>query len=234
VTSETRSDLNALALLDEHVRRELYAWVVSQGRAVSRDEAAAGIGVSRSLAAFHLDRLAGAGLLAVEYRRLTGRSGPGAGRPAKLYRRGPRQLQVSVPPRRYETVARLLARAIEAMQEAGRLDALREAAGQEGQDAGERARKAAGLRAGSSPQRAQQALLDVLEERGYEPSVEEGQIRLRNCPFHALVADHRDVVCGMNLALTESLLEGLGVKTMAARLQPEDGYCCVRIGSAGT
>src|SRR4029079_17932770 len=96
------SDIRAVALLDEPVRRQLYDLVAARQQAVSRDEAARGAGISRALAAFHLDRLVEAGLLAVEYRRLSGRTGPGAGRPAKLYRRAPGEISVSVPDRHYE------------------------------------------------------------------------------------------------------------------------------------
>ncbi len=107
-------DLTAVAVLDDPVRRALYRHVVGAADAVGREDAAAAVGVSRSLAAFHLDKLAAAGLLAVEFRRPPGRRGPGAGRPAKLYRRADRQLDVTLPPRRYELAARILAAAVSA------------------------------------------------------------------------------------------------------------------------
>ncbi|HET8785902.1 MAG TPA: helix-turn-helix domain-containing protein, partial [Candidatus Limnocylindrales bacterium] len=109
-------DIDAIALLDEPVRRRLYEWVVDQGRPVGRDEAAAAAGVSRALAAFHLDRLAAAGLLTTEFRRLTGRTGPGAGRPSKLYARADRDIRVALPERRYDIAAEVMA---EALEEAG-------------------------------------------------------------------------------------------------------------------
>ncbi len=229
MSSENRSGVAAVALLGEPVRRELYEWVVGQGRAVSREEAAAGTGVSRSLAAFHLDRLADAGLLSVEYRRLSGRTGPGAGRPAKLYRRASDEVSVSLPPRTYEAAARLLAEAVEDAHRDVPPPELREAAARAGRQTGAAARCSAGPRAGR--QRHQQALLEALAERGYEPVLVGGEIRLRNCPFHALVEEHRQLVCGMNLALTGGVLEGLGATEAKARLEPEPGYCCVRIES---
>jgi predicted ArsR family transcriptional regulator len=78
---------------------------------VSRDEAAAGVGVPRHRAKFHLDKLVGDGLLEAEYRRRSGRRGPGAGRPAKLYRASG-ELAVMLPGRRYELAGQLMARAI--------------------------------------------------------------------------------------------------------------------------
>src|SRR6476660_6398579 len=94
--------VSAIATLDEPNRRRLYDYVASRHEGVGRDEAAAASGMSRELASFHLDRLVEAGLLTTEFRRLNGRSGPGAGRPAKLYRRSPGDVLASFPTRRYE------------------------------------------------------------------------------------------------------------------------------------
>ncbi len=227
------ADVKAIALLDEPVRRTLFDWVVGQGRAVSRDEAAAGSGVSRALAAFHLDRLVAAGLLVAEFRRLSGRTGPGAGRPAKLYRRGPREVSISVPERRYETPARLFAATIERLSGSLPPEALREVAHDLGEAAGSRARTAAGKR--PSRQRLRGALLTELEGRGYQPSeTAAGDIRLGNCPYDSLVDDHRDVVCGMNLALAGGLLDGLREERDHARLDPQPGQCCVVIETTRT
>ena len=109
-----------VAALHDPVRRALYLFVVGSADAVSREQAAAGVGVQRALAAFHLDKLADEGLLDVEFRRLTGRTGPGAGRPAKLYRRSAREIEVSLPPREYDLAGLLLAGAIDAADASGR------------------------------------------------------------------------------------------------------------------
>ncbi|MCP9947823.1 helix-turn-helix domain-containing protein [Actinomadura madurae] len=107
-------DIDAIALLQDPLRRRLYEFVAAQGREVGRNEAAEAAGVARTLAAFHLDKLVDAGLLEAGSRRLTGRSGPGAGRPAKVYRRSAVERDVSVPARDYRTAAGLLAEAAEA------------------------------------------------------------------------------------------------------------------------
>lgn len=222
------NDVEAVGLLDEPVRRALYDSVVRAGHAIGRDEAAAAVDVSRALAAFHLDRLARAGLLETEYRRLSGRSGPGAGRPAKLYRRGPRDVVVSLPERRYEIPARLFAAAVEEVAGPVPPDAVRAAAHDIGAAAGSAARKLAGPR--PSRRGLRDALCETLEQEGYEPlEGASGEIRLGNCPFHALVDDHRDLVCGMNLALANGLLDGLGAGRFSARLDPQPGQCCVAI-----
>ena len=129
-------DIEAIALLDEPARRAVYEWVVARQRPVGRDETAAGVGISRALAAFHLDRLAEGGLLETEFRRLTGRTGPGAGRPAKLYRRADREIAVSLPERRYDVAADLLAGALEDVTGEHPPAALRAAAHEVGEEVG--------------------------------------------------------------------------------------------------
>lgn len=226
------ANIEAVALLDEPVRRALYEWVVSAGRVVGRDEAAAGAGVSRALAAFHLDRLVEGGLLEPEYRRLSRRTGPGAGRPAKLYRRAQREVAVSLPDRRYDVAAALLATSIEASADEIPPPALRTSARALGRTAGTQARAAAGRR--PSRRRLRENLIATLRDRGYEPrETEGGEIRLANCPFHALVEEHRQLVCGMNLALAEGLVDGLGEDHVTARLDPRPGWCCVALAARG-
>jgi predicted ArsR family transcriptional regulator len=220
--------LEELAPLAEPARRALYLHVAGQPEPVGRDAAAAAVGVTRALAAFHLDRLVDAGLLATEYRRLTGRSGPGAGRPAKLYRRAQREIQVSLPERRYELVARLLASAIDAPATSGGRGAVDRAARQYGEAMGREARRRAGPR--PSRARLRSAGWALLAEHGFEPIAGGpvgGPIMLRNCPFDALARDHRDLVCGMNLSLMEGVLDGLRLGGIEARLDTRPGMCCV-------
>lgn len=223
-----------VAALHDPVRRALYRYVVESADAVGRERVAEAVGVQRALAAFHLDKLAEEGLLDVEFRRLTGRTGPGAGRPAKLYRRSARQIDVSLPPREYDLAARLLAQAIDE-SERGSGDvraALTRVAFAFGQELGADADGRAGARASNRKRR--EALLDVLREHGFEPRVVDGDVLLANCPFHALAQQFTDLVCGMNLHLMEGVRSKLPVKADALqpRLEPEAGRCCVRFCGA--
>lgn len=203
--------VEAVATLGDGVRRALYDFVVDQGRAVTRDEAAAAVGVKRPLAAYHLDRLARQGLLDVSYARPEGRSGPGAGRPGKLYARAATEIGVSLPPRQYEVPARLLAEAVDGSRSEATLAALHHAARRSGEEL------AAGVTDRAS-------MLAALRSRGYEPYEDgDGGIRLRNCPFHQLAASHTELVCGMNLAL----LEAVAVAGTRPVLDPRPGECCV-------
>lgn len=223
------AQVTGIAALAEPVRRDLYRYVVAQPGPVNRDQAAAGIDVAHHVAKFHLDKLVEDGLLEVTYARPPGRGGPGAGRPAKLYRRSQHDLAVSLPPRNYELAGRLLARAVTDAQRDGVPigDALGRVARDAGRDLGHRARHQAGAR----PTRAEvvSVTTGVLRECGYEPCVEDDGVRLANCPFHALSADYTDLVCGMNLELMSGLVEGLDRADFAARLEPCPGQCCVRL-----
>jgi predicted ArsR family transcriptional regulator len=221
----TEQGIEDLAVLAEPVRRRLYLHVAAQTEPVSRDEAAAALGVGRPLAAHHLDRLVEAGLLTAEYQRRTGRSGPGAGRPAKLYRSAPRELSVALPRRRYEVAADLMATALS--QPSGGLETLEDVAHRYGTTLGVEARRRAGPRAGVAKRRT--AVASVLRDAGYQPVVRDGEVRLLNCPFHELAQRHRDVTCTMNLAMLRGVLAGSGLPESAARLDPEPGTCCVAI-----
>ncbi len=218
----------AIGALSEPVRRRLYDYVARQHEAVGRGDAAAALRIGRPLAAFHLDRLARDGLLEVEYRRLSGRSGPGAGRPAKLYRRSRREWALSLPERRYGVTAELFARALESEGEAS-VDAVAAVAHDYGlmlaRDARE-ASLAADTAWESLDERDQ--VLAVLDDAGFEPDFDDtGAIRLRNCPFDALVPAHRELTCGMNLAALVGVRDGLGIESLAPVRRTEPGYCCV-------
>ena len=214
-------DLAAIALLQDPVRRALYGHVVAAGGEVSRNQAAEAVGVQRGLAAFHLDKLVEAGLLEASFRRLGDRRGPGAGRPAKLYRRAAGEVAASLPARTYQTAAHLLA---EAVDQTGADLELQAAARRAGQAAG-RGQAAAGPGPGGA------AIEQVLEARGYEPYRDVAGLRLRNCPFARLSHEFPVLVCAMNLALIEGLLDGMGEQPGRAVMDPVPGRCCVAITS---
>jgi predicted ArsR family transcriptional regulator len=221
--------VHGVAALDHPVTQSVYRLLAQRGE-LSRDAAAEALGLARSVAAFHLDKLVEAGLADVRFARLTGRSGPGAGRTAKLYRRAETEIGVSLPERRYDLAGRLLAQAV-ARATNDRVpvgQALREAAVEEGRRIGEAARVARGRHARRSRRR--DALVAMLERYGYEPHARRDEVVLANCPFHALVEQHRDLVCGMNLDLLGGVIDGAdGTDVLDARLEPEPGYCCVRM-----
>ena len=215
-------DVARVCSLGDPVRRRLYDYVAGQHQPVGRDEAAAAVGISRSLAAYHLDRMVDDGLVDVSFARRTGRSGPGAGRPAKLYHRSPRQFQISLPPRDYELAAQLLAKAVEAEPTGRARTSLEESARALGRGLAAEAKRRRRQGKGGNPQA---VVEEVLIDRGYEPfRDEEGAIRLRNCPFDRLADAHRELICGMNLSLLEEAVAGTGLRAV---LDPQPGMCCV-------
>jgi len=227
---ETReAQISAVAALDEPTRRQLYDYVVHQPEPVSRDDAAEALELPRTTAAFHLDRLVGEKLLDVVYRRRTGRTGPGAGRPAKLYRRSDRHVSVSLPQRRYELAGRLLSSALEHAERSG--DSPRAVLDQRAYQLGRQLGEAAGGATGDGETR--EAALRVLATHGFEPRLDGDSVILANCPFHALAQDYTDLVCGMNLSLLDGLLDGLGSTGLTARLDPTPPFCCVRLDRLG-
>jgi predicted ArsR family transcriptional regulator len=233
-SQERADEVVAVSALGEPTRRALYDYVVGTGTWVSRDEAADAVSLERGTAAFHLDRLAGDGLLEVDFQRRSGRQGPGAGRPAKLYRRARRELEVNLPPRDYRLAGRLLADAAARSATDGTdiTTALAEASKEEGrrlaEELGTQLRGASGQRAS----RRKQVILDALEERGFEPRpASDGTIVLGNCPFHQLAQEHTDLICGMNLCLIDAAVHELGETGFEAHLEPEEGRCCVKLRS---
>jgi predicted ArsR family transcriptional regulator len=218
-------DVARVCSLGDPARRGLYDYVVGQSQPVGRDESAAAVGISRSLAAYHLDRMVDDGLLDVSFARRTGRSGPGAGRPAKLYHRSPRQVQISLPPRDYELAAQLLANAVDAERTGRARASLEESARALGRDLAAEAKRRRLQTKAADPQA---IVEEVLTDRGYEPiRDEEGGIRLRNCPFDRLADAHRELICGMNLCLLEEAVAG--GTGLHAVLDPKPGMCCVAI-----
>jgi len=216
--SDFSRDVTGIGALADDLRRELYLFVASQPAPVGRDQAAKALGVPTHQARFHLDRLEDAGLLESEYVRLSGRSGPGAGRPAKTYHRRAEEISVSLPDREYALAGELMATAIDDTADHGTpiAQALAHAARTRGEDIG-----AAAAGTGSPLQRAN----DSLRMLGYEPRIEDDLLVMGNCPFHALTKVHPRLVCGMNLALLGGVSDQLGGLTTA--LDPAAGRCCV-------
>lgn len=208
----------AVAALAEPTRRRLYDHVVRHGSPVTRDDAAVALGLPRATVAFHLDRLVADGLLDVGAERRTGRTGPGAGRPAKVYRRAECSVSVSLPERRYDLAGSLLADAVTAAETSG--EALRVALGRLARDRGQAMAVEHSGRGG---------VLEVLEGLGFEPRADGDAVALANCPFHALAQEHTELVCGMNLHLLTGLLDAVPDAGLVPRLDPAPGRCCVRM-----
>ncbi|MFN2538425.1 MAG: helix-turn-helix transcriptional regulator [Mycobacteriales bacterium] len=221
--------VSRVAALDKELTRTVYRLVLDRPW-VTRDETSEALGVARSVAAFHLDKLVDAGLATVRFERVSGKTGPGAGRPAKLYGRSGTEVEISLPPRRYALAGSVLADAVVSADRDGSpiVDSVATAARAAGQELGRAS--AVPSKATPSLRAALPGLCTVLAENGYEPQVVGSQIALYNCPFHALAERHRGLVCDLNAQLLAGVVEGAGLESsVSAVLAPEPGMCCVRI-----
>jgi predicted ArsR family transcriptional regulator len=221
-------NVTGIGVLADPVRRRLYRFVCSQQEPVSRDQAAQAVGLARHKAKFHLDRLEAEGLLEADYVRLTGRSGPGAGRPAKRYRRGTKEFAVTLPARDYVLAARIMADAIaeSARTRTPILDVVTETAAVYGA-----AIAAAAGNHGSAPDATLDIVVRILTEHAYEPRRNGSTVTLANCPFKALAADHTYLICQLNHALLAGLADSLAPDLLEARLERGENRCCVILAS---
>jgi predicted ArsR family transcriptional regulator len=217
---------SAIGALADPLRRRLYEFVAGRDDGVGREEAAREVGVPTHTARFHLDKLVEEGLLSVDHRRLSGRSGPGAGRPAKVYRRSGTEVAVSLPERGYDLVGHVFAAAVERSL-AG--SPLTEALAEEARAAGRRDGTAYDGQGDEVERGELGRVAGVLSERGFEPAPAGDGLVLRNCPFDALAREHTALVCGVNRDYVGGVLEGLECRHTAARLDPGADRCCVRV-----
>jgi predicted ArsR family transcriptional regulator len=218
-------NVTGIGMLADPVRRQLYEFVTSQTDPVSRDRAAQAVGVARHQAKFHLDRLEAAGLVETDYVRLSGRTGPGAGRTAKRYRRGSREFTVALPRREYDLAGHIMAEAITDTARTGTpiTEALHKAASAQGVSI------AAAVNRVSSAAAAIEQTLEVLRNHGYEPHRIAQTVELRNCPFHRLALAHTQLVCQMNHSLITALAESLAPALLHVQLRPGENRCCVSL-----
>lgn len=219
-------DVLAVALLAEPVRQRLYSYLRDRHEPVGREDAARHAEITVKLAAFHLDRMAHAGLLEVQYSRLSGRVGPGAGRPAKLYSVSPRSFSVVIPQTRYALAASMMATALSGgISGSGGADSLHEVAATVGESLGADIRGQARTKGAR-----REALQRKLEQLGYEPQMQEsGDLTLRNCIFSELSKSHRELVCGMNTAFLCGLVGGARLRSLHVEGGAAEPGCCARI-----
>jgi predicted ArsR family transcriptional regulator len=222
--------LRPVAVLEDQLRRRIYAYVRERGAPVSREEVAASVGISRKLAAFHLDKLLDRGLLTAHYARPPGRSGPGAGRTSKMYEASDLELELSIPERRYDLAGELLVDAIETESSAeSSCESAYRVARARGTALGRDVRASLRLRR-PGPERTLAVSREVLERQGFEPyEARPGELALRNCPFHSLARRAPDLVCEMNRNFVDGLVRGLGNERVESVLDRAPGECCVRL-----
>jgi predicted ArsR family transcriptional regulator len=228
VQDESRFAIPAVAALDDELRRGMYGFIRRARRPVSRDEAASAVGISRKLAAFHLDKLVHAGLLRARFEPVDGVRK--VGRTHKVYEPSDADIRISIPRRHHDLLADIL---LEAVRTEGEQEDARSATIRTARERGQRLGSGEGARGRTGAERALTLAERTLERHGFEPARESPTcLRLRTCPFQPLTARSPDLVCGINHAFAEGLLAGLKAPTVEAVLAPRCGECCIELRRA--
>lgn len=227
-----QADIGAISTLEDPVRARLYAAVRQAGEPVTREDAAAQAGISRKLAAFHLEKLVDAGLLESKADERVPRR---VGRTPKAYVPVQHAVSVSVPPRSPADLATMLVDAVVSEQPDESPERARSRVATEtGRTLGAEVDRT-GARGRLGIERAMARAEEALADRGYEPyRPTPERLRLRNCPFHPLAQRAPDLVCGLNLEFLGGFLEGLGADAVEAVLAPAPGECCVEVRARDT
>ncbi|MGH3427797.1 MAG: helix-turn-helix transcriptional regulator [Mycobacteriales bacterium] len=225
------SAIRAVAALEDDLRRGMYAFIRATRRPVTRDEAAASVGISRKLAGFHLYKLVAAGLLRTSYEAVDGIRK--VGRSPKVYQPTEADVAVTIPQREHSVLADILIDAVltEGEDENAQQAAMR-VAERRGENIGTAEREL--TRPGRlGAERALTMAEGILKRHGFEPARENPTcVRLRNCPFHPLAGKAPDLVCGVNHAFLTGMLTGLEAASVRAELVPRPGECCVELRSS--
>ncbi|HEX3650764.1 MAG TPA: transcriptional regulator [Pseudonocardiaceae bacterium] len=222
--------IRAVAALEDDLRRGMYAFIRAARRPVTRDEAAAEVGISRKLAAFHLDKLVTAGLLRAGYE-----SARKVGRAPKVYEPTDDDITITIPRRQHDVLADILLDAVltETPGETATEATLRVAATR-GEQVGRTEREQGSAKGRLGAERALTLTQEVLARHGFEPARETRTcVRLRNCPFHPMAAKAPELVCGVNHRFVTGVLTGLRATSIEATLAPRSGECCVELNPAG-
>jgi predicted ArsR family transcriptional regulator len=221
--------ISAAAALDDPTRRAMYDLIRSTRRPITREEAAAHVGISRKLAAFHLDKMVDLGLL-VSRPRVSAAGAKKIGRAPKVYEPAEAMIRVVIPAREPDVLAKIL---LDTVADGQRDERAVDTAIRIGRDRGWEAGHAEHQRQRPGrlgTERATALARTMMRRCGYEPSLDpDGVLRLNNCPFHPLAEHNRDLVCAINLAYLSGMLDGLGATALAATLAPRPGFCCVEV-----
>src|SRR5436189_3309212 len=183
--------MHRLDAIGDQELRETLLYARAQPLPVTADEVASAQRIHRNVARGRLERLADAGLLIASFERRTGRTGPGAGRPAKTYRVAPELSAIEFPERRYEQLIGLVVDALPERGRGARLHGI-------GVDFGRALARAARLRPSDTFGGALRRVCRALGSLGYQAAVTEvtgrsGVISTATCPLRPLVRARGDL-----------------------------------------
>ncbi|HLT97585.1 MAG TPA: helix-turn-helix domain-containing protein [Acidimicrobiia bacterium] len=215
--------------LGDPTRRAIYVAVRESSEPMTTSRIAQLFDIHPNVARHHLDKLADDGWLIVSRQRASGRSGPGAGRPAKTYQASKREVSIHFAPRRYELLVDLLMRVINEIAPEG----VSEIAQRVGYEYGRELAKEIGAPEDAGYTHAIQAVAMAMTGLGFsmDPDVEGERLLTTHCPFGDAATDHPDVVCSLDRGIVSGLAGGLGASAepvLIPHSQPED-QCVTRV-----
>lgn len=205
-------------------RRGIYRHLRGCETPQSASEVAEVFGLHRTVARAHLEKLRELSLVATSTRRRAG-----GGRPAKTYQVTDSRLEVMLPPRRYERLARLLLRLVDDTLEP---EAAAAAAAALGRDYGEQiAEELAGDEVQPPARLSPRDALEWMDISGYGATLAangDGQtvIEVHNCVYKELAAEHPNVVCAFDRSMLCGMLGAdSSVHTQTHALSSGDSFC---------
>jgi predicted ArsR family transcriptional regulator len=233
-TDTTEAQIERLAgALGDPTRRRVFFTVREAGDAVSKDDVARAVGIDRRLAGFHLDKLVDQGFLVAEFHRRTGRSGPGAGRPAKHYRLAEAELTVGLPERHYDLLASLLLKAASDESGATGQDVLDRVGYEFGYQVGLTEIAGGRTRPGQEGVDAVTEVVRLLSRYGFAAEADgTGTIRACACPFEELAFGDPERICGLDRAIWKGMLAAFdqhATLSVAATRAKGDAACVAEV-----
>jgi predicted ArsR family transcriptional regulator len=203
--------MDHLAAVGDPDLRDALLFARSHARPVTADELAEARNLHRNVARSRLERLADAGLLSADYERRTGRTGPGAGRPAKTYSVVPQVTSIAFQDQN-ESLAGLL---VDALAARGGAEPLREV----GVEFGRELARSARLRPAKTTKTGFERVCAAVRRLGYQASLESvddagAVIATPTCPLRPLVRARQEAVAidrGMWAGLANCALDGVEV-----------------------
>jgi len=212
----TRNRLQPLDAVGTPALRAALLYVRGRSAPVSAEELAAAQGVHANVARSRLDRLVEAGLLLSHFERRTGRTGPGAGRPAKIYAPAPETTAVEFPERNFADLVALL---VDELPPRARTKRLREV----GAGFARRLLERTPVKPVRDLRRGLERVCQALGELGFQATVEEvdghrAVLSTPICPLRPLVVAHPELVevdRGMWCGLVEAGVAGARAETVS-------------------
>lgn len=203
--SDSISDLTSA--LGDPTRRAVYIAIRESTGPMSTAGIAELFDIHPNVARHHLDKLAADGYLDVTHRRPNGRTGPGAGRPAKYYAVSSKQIDVHFPTHRHDVLSDMLVRIIDRIAP----DNIREVAEQVGTEVGRELAGEIGSPEDTGYEGAVKAVVRAMTGIGFGVSSDVAGQRLlmSHCPFGDTAAAHPEVVCSLDRGMVRGLMGSL-------------------------